>query len=282
MNPVLFWAISAMVLIGALLVVRLGNIFHAGLSLVATFFGVAALYATLDAHFLSAVQVLIYIGAISIIIMFAVMLTHHIYERDTPVPLGRRAGAAFCSLAFAAIAITAVWHQGWNVLGDVRDFKYVEIQEIGRLFPGEERPTCSPSSSWASCCWWCSWAPSWWPGRDVRQHERGPDRPQPVPHRGHPPVLHRHLRRAHPQERGGHPHVARAHVQRGQHRPGGLRALPRPSRHCGPGHGGSRPDVRPLRGRGGRAEVTIGVAIVLSVYRNFRNINVEEVDLLKW
>lgn len=134
MNPVLFWAISAMVLIGAILVVRLSNIFHAGLSLVATFFGVAGLYAMLGAHFLSAVQVLIYIGAISIIIMFAVMLTHHLETGQAPVPWTRQAGVASCCLAFAALALAAVWHQSWNVLGAVQDFKYIEVQEIGRHF----------------------------------------------------------------------------------------------------------------------------------------------------
>ena len=134
MNPVLFWAISAMVLIGAILVVRLSNIFHAGLCLVATFFGVAGLYSMLDAHFLSAVQILIYIGAISIIIMFAVMLTHHLDERQTPIPLTRQAGVASCCIAFAALALAAVWHQSWNVLGAMQDQKYIEVQELGRLF----------------------------------------------------------------------------------------------------------------------------------------------------
>lgn len=134
MNPVLFWALSAMVLIGAILVVRLGNLFHAGLSLVVTFFGVAGLYSMLDAHFLSAVQVLIYIGAISIIIMFAVMLTHHIYERESPVTLGRQLGVGICCLAFAGLSTAAIWHQRWNVLASVGDFRYIEPQEIGMHF----------------------------------------------------------------------------------------------------------------------------------------------------
>ncbi|HLF28045.1 MAG TPA: NADH-quinone oxidoreductase subunit J [Anaerolineae bacterium] len=66
---------SALTLVAGLRVVTTGNLFHAALWLIATLAGVAALFVLLEAGFLAAVQVLLYIGAISILIIFAVMLT---------------------------------------------------------------------------------------------------------------------------------------------------------------------------------------------------------------
>ncbi|MBI5167698.1 MAG: NADH-quinone oxidoreductase subunit J [candidate division NC10 bacterium] len=66
----------AAITIGAALIVVLGrNIVHCAFSLVLAFFGVAGLYVLLDAEFLAAVQVLIYVGGITILLLFAIMLT---------------------------------------------------------------------------------------------------------------------------------------------------------------------------------------------------------------
>lgn len=66
---------SLVVLAGAALVVTVRNLFHAALLLIISFFGVVGLYVLLDAGFFAAAQFLVYIGAISILIIFAVMLT---------------------------------------------------------------------------------------------------------------------------------------------------------------------------------------------------------------
>ncbi len=57
------------------MVVTTRNLIHAALLLVVTLFGVAILYTLLNANFLAVVQVVVYIGAISILFIFAVMLT---------------------------------------------------------------------------------------------------------------------------------------------------------------------------------------------------------------
>lgn len=59
----------------ALLVVLSRNLFHSALALVGTLFGVAGIYALLEAEFLAVSQVLIYVGGISTLITFAIMLT---------------------------------------------------------------------------------------------------------------------------------------------------------------------------------------------------------------
>ena len=64
----------------AVMVVSIKNIFHSALFLVLCFFSVAGIYILLEAEFLAAVQVLIYVGAITILMIFAIMLTHKLYS----------------------------------------------------------------------------------------------------------------------------------------------------------------------------------------------------------
>jgi len=72
---IIFLVVGAVILGSALMVVTTGNLIHAALWLIVTLFGVAVLYALLNASFLAVVQIVIYIGAIAILFIFAVMLT---------------------------------------------------------------------------------------------------------------------------------------------------------------------------------------------------------------
>jgi NADH-quinone oxidoreductase subunit J len=74
-GQIIFLFTGAVILGSALMVVTTRNLLHAALWLVVTLFGVAVLYAILQANFLAVVQVVIYIGAIAILFIFAVMLT---------------------------------------------------------------------------------------------------------------------------------------------------------------------------------------------------------------
>lgn len=73
-----FYLFSAITLGGAAGVVFGRNMFHAVLFLVGSFFGLAGIYVLLQADFLAAVQVLIYAGAIPILVVFAIMLTRQV------------------------------------------------------------------------------------------------------------------------------------------------------------------------------------------------------------
>lgn len=72
---IIFLVVAAATLGSAFMVVTSRNLIHAALWLVATLFGVAVFYALLNAGFLAVVQVVVYIGAIAILFIFAVMLT---------------------------------------------------------------------------------------------------------------------------------------------------------------------------------------------------------------
>jgi NADH-quinone oxidoreductase subunit J len=84
----IFLLAAAVILGSALMVVTTRNLIHAALWLIVTLFGVAILYTILNASFLAVVQVVIYIGAIAILFIFAVMLTRK-EMRDRGAQLNR-------------------------------------------------------------------------------------------------------------------------------------------------------------------------------------------------
>ena len=74
-QQIIFIASAALIVASALMVVTSRNLVHAALWLISALFGVAILYVLLEAGFLAVVQVVVYIGAIAIMFIFAVMLT---------------------------------------------------------------------------------------------------------------------------------------------------------------------------------------------------------------
>lgn len=82
-GQIAFFLVAALTLVAGFMTVTLRNVFHAGLALVGTFFGVAGVYLMLEAEFLAVVQVLIYIGAIAVLILFAVMLTRGLMRNES-------------------------------------------------------------------------------------------------------------------------------------------------------------------------------------------------------
>lgn len=75
-----FWIMAVIVVIAALGVVFVRNIFRAALSLILCFITVAGLYVTLSADFLAVVQILVYVGAISVLIILAIMMTRDVQK----------------------------------------------------------------------------------------------------------------------------------------------------------------------------------------------------------
>lgn len=76
-----FYILAGMILISAVLVVTLKNIFHCALFLVATLLGLAAIHFVLGAPFVGMMQLVIYVGAIMILVLFAIMLTSRISDK---------------------------------------------------------------------------------------------------------------------------------------------------------------------------------------------------------
>ena len=113
---VVFYVVAVAAIAGAVAVAASKNIVRSAFALLAVLFSAAALYAVMKADFIAAAQVLIYVGGILVLIIFAVMLTHKITDvklsnESTPGP------AAFCAclcLLFSLVVVilfTAKWQR---------------------------------------------------------------------------------------------------------------------------------------------------------------------------
>jgi NADH-quinone oxidoreductase subunit J len=126
MTEVAFWIISIVLVGSALAVVLLRDIFRAALVLILCFFAVAALYITLYADFLAAVQVLIYAGAIGILIIFAIMLTRNVQQGS---PFNRMSVPALVlALLVLATIVGVVVGTDWDTVFETR--QVVEQQGV--------------------------------------------------------------------------------------------------------------------------------------------------------
>ncbi len=80
-----FLIFAVALIASSIFVIAAKNIVRAGLSLIISLFSVAGLYMLLNAYFLGVIQVLVYVGAIGILILFAIMLTKSEMGSDSDV-----------------------------------------------------------------------------------------------------------------------------------------------------------------------------------------------------
>lgn len=131
-EQIIFLLVALFTLASGFMVVTTGNLVHAALWLVSTLFGVAVTYALLNATFLAVVQVVVYIGAIAILFIFAVMLTRK-DMRDQGPQMNRNwwVGALLAVLTFVGLFFLL---QGWSGLsGTATDIPagFDSISELG-------------------------------------------------------------------------------------------------------------------------------------------------------
>lgn len=108
----IFFILAAIILVSAIVTVTFRNLFHAALGLMVSFAGVAGIYILLEAGFLGMAQILVYIGAISILIIFAIMMTRRLMQtEETPFNSQVIAGilGAVVTLAILVLVITRLY-----------------------------------------------------------------------------------------------------------------------------------------------------------------------------
>ena len=142
-DSIIFFVIAAWVTIFAIVTITRRNPVSAVMSLVATFFGLAALYASLSAHFLAVIQVLVYAGAIMVLFIFVVM----ILNREEVAPLALRpmrllgvAAAVYLLFVFADVvsvgtttgAVPAAVPETYGTVASIGDILFREF-----LYPFE-------------------------------------------------------------------------------------------------------------------------------------------------
>jgi NADH:ubiquinone oxidoreductase subunit 6 (subunit J) len=89
-----FYILAALLIVSGLAVVLLPRIVHAALSLVFFFAMIAGIYILLQAEFIAATQIIVYVGAITVLLLFAIMLTHHSYDSNSNPTNSQWIGAA--------------------------------------------------------------------------------------------------------------------------------------------------------------------------------------------
>ncbi|PKB64782.1 MAG: hypothetical protein BZY82_10385 [SAR202 cluster bacterium Io17-Chloro-G3] len=114
----IFWLLTAIAIAAAVGVLVLQDIFRAALSLVVSFLAIAGIFVMLSSDFLAVVQVLIYAGAISVLIIFAVLLTRDVGQGNLSNRRFQFPSAVASVLLFSAICFV-VLKTDWILLEDV-------------------------------------------------------------------------------------------------------------------------------------------------------------------
>ena len=127
-EEVIFYFVAAVTVLGALGVVLTRNVVHSALFLILALLAVAGVFILLSAEFLAIVQVLIYGGAVTILILFVMMLTR---VRDMPQALDgpQRPFAALAAGAFLALSVLAAVSSDWP--GETEKITVVPFRELG-------------------------------------------------------------------------------------------------------------------------------------------------------
>jgi len=103
-----FYLFAALTLLSGLVVATSRNIVYSGFALLFTFFGVAGLYVLLSADFLAAMQVLVYVGGITVLILFAIMLTRDIADAAHSNPVLNRPASALAAAGVLVMNLVVI------------------------------------------------------------------------------------------------------------------------------------------------------------------------------
>lgn len=130
---ILFILVALVTLASAVLVVSTRKLLHAALWLVLTLVGVAILFAFLDVAFFAVAQILVYVGAIAILIIFAVMLTRRIMEDVGPqVNKGWGWAAAGAVGLFAGLVVVLTTFNGFWAKPKPLSAEAVDLAALGQ------------------------------------------------------------------------------------------------------------------------------------------------------
>jgi NADH-quinone oxidoreductase subunit J len=133
-EAVVFYALSAVTVASAAVVVLARSLIYSAFALLFTFVGVAGLYLLLGADFLAATQLLIYVGGILVLLLFGVMLTHKLYDLDLRSEVTQFLPGAIVSVGLFAILGFTAWSTEWA--GGAGRAPAATTREIGQLFMG--------------------------------------------------------------------------------------------------------------------------------------------------
>jgi NADH:ubiquinone oxidoreductase subunit 6 (subunit J) len=104
-TPLAFFVLAAVTLAGAICSMSLRNLVHCGLCLALTFAGLAAIYLQLSAEFVGLAQILVYVGAVAILIVFTILLTKNAEVNISPVSRSWAVGLVVAIIVCASLIV---------------------------------------------------------------------------------------------------------------------------------------------------------------------------------
>jgi NADH:ubiquinone oxidoreductase subunit 6 (subunit J) len=128
------YGLMAGLLATAALTVTTRNLFHSAIFLAFTLLGVAILYFFLHADFIAAIQILLYVGAIMVLVIFAIMLTARIQDPKVPQSNRQQIPTLVLMSAVATYLITAILKTPWNLAPTP---KSTDAVALGKALMGE-------------------------------------------------------------------------------------------------------------------------------------------------
>lgn len=131
MSIFLFYVITAFVLFSAYFVVTAHNLFRCAVGLIAVLFGVAGMYLLMNAQFLSAVQVIVYVGGIVVLIVYVVLLVADVTQTrlEEGAPWRKAAAGMVASALFLVLAGLLIAHGFGAAAAEPQS---TSVAEIGR------------------------------------------------------------------------------------------------------------------------------------------------------
>jgi NADH:ubiquinone oxidoreductase subunit 6 (subunit J) len=108
-TSIVFYLVAALIIFTALKMILSTNLVHSALFMAATFFGIAMIYVLLNADYLAIVQIMVYVGAISILFIFGVMLTKRTsMEESNQFNKYKKSGLIVVAALFVVFAATII------------------------------------------------------------------------------------------------------------------------------------------------------------------------------
>ena len=130
----IFILVMATTMVGSLAAVLSGSLIYALFGLVTAMFGIAGIYVYLNAPFLAMMQILIYVGAISILIAFAVMLAGPMYRRPKEWTSLTKFVAALAVVLFSLLVLVGIIMGSFRAAATGAKPLTVTTEELGRVF----------------------------------------------------------------------------------------------------------------------------------------------------
>ena len=130
------YAVMAVILVFALGVVTLRNLFHCALCLAAALIGTAVLYVVLQAEYLAAIQILLYVGAVVTLVIFAIMLTEHLAGKTVRQNNSQSLPAIAGLLGFVSLLTVLILKTPWPMTPTALQAK-VSVMGLGKALMGD-------------------------------------------------------------------------------------------------------------------------------------------------